>query len=179
MLLLRRTCYVSWFRFVHFTAGWESFFGRRADRCVCVSNAMRRDLRENWDISAITLHDKPPAWNFVYVELYSSSSSSSFRSLTLDQKHDFLHRLFAEGTFTGFQNPDDHSTLFTNRTEDGKTELKQDRPLLLVSSTSWTEDEDFGILLDALVGYGKNAELTKARFVLYYTFMFSLCVGRF
>ena len=43
-------------------------------------------------------------------------------------------------------------TLCTRRVA-GAVHLRKDRPALLVSSTSWTPDEDFIILLDAAVQY--------------------------
>ncbi|CAD5216258.1 unnamed protein product [Bursaphelenchus okinawaensis] len=139
--------------FVNFAHKWEGFFGRHSDISVCVSNTMRKDLKKRWGINALTLHDKPPLWNFV--------------TLNLKQKHNLLYRLFQSKAFTGeytepeVVNEDSEETLFTSK-KDGKVYNRKSRLLLLVSSTSWTEDEDFGILLDALLGYSKHTELTIA-----------------
>ena len=46
---------------------------------------------------------------------------------------------------------DPESTLFTH-IENGEVKLRKNRPGLLVSSTSWTEDEDFSVLFAALQG---------------------------
>lgn len=56
--------------------------------------------------------------------------------------------------FVGTLTPD--STLLTNK-ENGNISYRKDRIRLVVSSTSWTEDEDFQILLDAISQYESNA----------------------
>lgn len=54
-----------------------------------------------------------------------------------------------------------HST-FRTQVSTELPSLRPDRPVLLVSSTSWTPDEDFGILLEALRLYEKHAKTTFA-----------------
>lgn len=48
-------------------------------------------------------------------------------------------------------------TLFTRRSAEGVCELRRDRPALLLSSTSWTPDEDFSVLLEALRRFDSRA----------------------
>ena len=54
------------------------------------------------------------------------------------------------------QAPGVNETLFTKYNESSREAYcKQNSPILLVSSTSWTEDEDFQILLDALYDFDR------------------------
>lgn len=81
--------------------------------------------------------------------------AAQFQSITLEQKHDLFYRLaidyyqFKPDNFKN--NPEEfQATRFTYKDSNGTIHLRNDRPAILVSSTSWTPDEDFSILLKAL-----------------------------
>lgn len=82
--------------------------------------------------SATTLYDRPP---------------DIFRPISVKEEHELFLRLGVD--FEDFRSGLE-VTRFTRATPDGQYELRDDRPGLLVSSTSWTEDEDFDVLLQAL-----------------------------
>lgn len=113
-------------------AEWlERVFGAMATRHLCVTRAMQRDLRDNWGITAEVLHDRPPPM---------------FEPTPRAARHELFSRLDGFRTPFGSTAVPAGGTLFTG--PDGA--LRPDRPALIVSSTSWTPDEDFAILLHAL-----------------------------
>lgn len=125
-------------------ARWmEKKFGAKADSHLCVTNAMKEDLKTNWGIeSAVVLYDRPPL---------------QFKAIDINAKHDVFVKLADDYPEFLSQNDDSgenlESTVFTKKLRNGTVQWKENRPALLVSSTSWTPDEDFGILLKALEEY--------------------------
>uniref|UniRef100_A0A3P9J5S7 Chitobiosyldiphosphodolichol beta-mannosyltransferase n=1 Tax=Oryzias latipes TaxID=8090 RepID=A0A3P9J5S7_ORYLA len=118
---------------------YEHFFGPLATHHLCVTNAMKDDLQRNWGIKARTLYDRP---------------ASIFRETPLQLQHQLFVRLArTHPQFQGSEE-DEESSVFTVREQTGgAVSLRTKRPALLLSSTSWTEDEDFSILLKALEEY--------------------------
>ncbi len=113
----------------------ELFFGRLASFNLCVTEAMKNDLAR-FNIKAFTLYDKP---------------FEQFRALNIEEKHSFLQLLNKKYGIKDFK--DDSNPNNTSFTEDYPFKMKQKRPALIVSSSSWTEDEDFHLLIDALDKY--------------------------
>lgn len=85
---------------------------------------------------ATVLYDRPP---------------KIFHPISVQEKHDWFLKLSQK--YPEFSSTEDSAiqegTAFT-WTKNNVVELRTDRPGLLFSSTSWTEDEDFKILLEAL-----------------------------
>lgn len=123
---------------------YERIFGRLAHGHLCVSHAMKADLKQNWGINANVLHDLPQPF---------FKRASSREKKQLFDRHEFGKA--TEGS------PKNVNAFCL---EDGS--LRPDRPALLVSSTSWTADEDFSVLLDAVEACDKRAKEGRAKFPL-------------
>merc|ERR1711957_227560 len=113
--------------------------------------------------------------------LNNENNDSSFHPKTIQRKHDILCQLehvFRKSSILakqldgmnhptanqimdrGQEDEDEDETMFDNsrntlfttiNSTDRRAELKPHRPWLIVSSTSWTPDEDFSILMNALI----------------------------
>ncbi|PKA58869.1 beta-1,4-mannosyltransferase [Apostasia shenzhenica] len=133
---------------------FEKFFGGKADGSLCVTKAMQHELAHSWGVKASVLYDQPPEF---------------FHPASMREKHELFGRLDSsicnpDGIHDclctakrnhngGARNPSD--TLFSTQNGDDIS-LKLNRPALIVSSTSWTSDEDFSLLLEAAVMYDRR-----------------------
>ncbi|KAI8817068.1 chitobiosyldiphosphodolichol beta-mannosyltransferase-like protein [Fimicolochytrium jonesii] len=126
-------------RIVKLAEWYEKAFGNFASAHLCVSKAMAAEMKTVWGVRGpiVTMYDKPP---------------SHFRRLPLAEIHAFLSRYdLTTPIMRPTTSPTTTSqTLLTHLTPTGTLEPLTGRPALVVSSTSWTEDEDFEMLLEGL-----------------------------
>jgi beta-1,4-mannosyltransferase len=104
---------------------YEKIYGKCADLHFCVSEAMKKHLKNQFNIDAINLPDR--------------AIKNVFKKLNLDESH----LLFQKYEIT--------KNKMTIIDSSGKVGLFTNRPILMLSSTSWTPDEDFNLLLDSFV----------------------------
>ncbi|KAM0834919.1 hypothetical protein ACQ4PT_063283 [Festuca glaucescens] len=131
----------------------EKHFGRMADGAFCVTKAMQHELAQNWGIKATVLYDHSPAF---------------FHPTSLTEKHELFCRLgnsicSAMGSVDCIsvekEVEDENTSVATSKIDD-EISLKPNRPAVVVSSTSWTPDEDFSILLEAALMYDRRVAAT-------------------
>ncbi|KAG6456830.1 hypothetical protein O3G_MSEX009985 [Manduca sexta] len=128
----------------------EKFFGQSSQHNLCVTYAMKEDLLQNWNIVTSVLYDRPP---------------KIFHPISTEEKHIWFLKIsqqYPEFASSGQEQAGDvtERTAFT-QVANGQVELRGDRPGLLFSSTSWTPDEDFSILMEALQVYETTFNLTN------------------
>ncbi|OVA03975.1 Asparagine-linked glycosylation protein 1-like [Macleaya cordata] len=138
--------------FVRIYRWLEKHYGKMADGSLCVTKAMHHELAQNWEIKATVLYDQPP-------EFFHPASLEEKHKLFCRLNEDISHpRGFRDCVSAGHMRMyGDHlkESLFTTQV-DNDIVLKPGRPALVVSSTSWTADEDFDMLLEAAVMYDRR-----------------------
>jgi beta-1,4-mannosyltransferase len=118
---------------------YEKIFAKTLDYGLCVSKSMQRDLKDNWGINSVVVYDKP--------------NQAIFGPISIEEKHDLFKKLL----LVPKQPKNSEETLFTQK-DGNKVIMKENRPMLLVSSTSWTKDEDFSILFEAMEAYEQEGQ---------------------
>lgn len=138
-------------KLVALARNFERYWGRAANKSFCVTKAMQSELAR-WSISAEVLYDRPP---------------SIFQPLAMEEKHRVLQRLAPQlsssivGTATPFWLQSSLAvpgcSLVAKEYADHRVVSRSSRPAIVISSTSWTEDEDFSVLLSAAQAYESAA----------------------
>lgn len=129
--------------FVALSYWYERICGRFGDAHLCVTKAMQKELADTWSIRATVLYDCPPDF---------------FRQISVEERHKLFMKLEKQGHLEPLREwsirsegkvAEEEETLFTYYDGTAYHE-KAVRPAVVVSSTSWTADEDFGLLLEAI-----------------------------
>ena len=99
--------------------------------------------------------------------MFHDKPQDSSKRLSTSEAHHLFLRLsdlfqISFGDFLPSSNGQEE-THFTTSLSGGEFERRADRSALLVSSTSWTADEDFSVLLDALGIYEQAANQPNAK----------------
>ncbi|KAL1933676.1 hypothetical protein VTP01DRAFT_7766 [Rhizomucor pusillus] len=142
---------------------YEKYFGSRAYAHLTVTERMHREL-EDWRVSGqiVTFKDRP-SYHFKRLDVQKIHQAlQEFRLEELVRRDTVNANEFLGGM-------DSTTTTLLTRRLDGKSVVwREDRVRLIVSSTSWTDDEDFSMLLDAVQEYERRSDASypKLLFVI-------------
>ena len=142
------------------TCKWfETYFGSKSDFNFCVTNAMKEDLNNRFsirfDINQKKWFESKVLFNIFRASVLYDRPPDIFAPISIEDKHNLFLKLKEEfNEFAANDSTDENQTVFTIcDTISQKIVMKPKRPVLVMSSTSWTEDEDFNILFEALQQY--------------------------
>ncbi|KAI8885890.1 glycosyltransferase family 33 protein [Backusella circina FSU 941] len=152
-------------RVVRFAKWYERKYGSVAYAHLTVTDRMHKELKNEWKVTGeiMTLKDKPPSdFKRLLLEPVYRAWKFSLKPI-VDQLKD-------DTEFWGKTSGKETATFMTDVDEDkGTLVWRQDRPRVIVSSTSWTEDEDFSILLKAVELYEAAAKPSDPRLLFIIT----------
>lgn len=138
---------------------YERFWAPRAWGSLCVSKAMQQELASRWQVKAALCYDRPP-------EHFAPTSIEQVHNLMLrlgvllrEAVHpsDCLSSLYAADDAARWPPTVQQVTPLTTCNRRRGVRRRDARPAVVVSSTSWTPDEDFGVLLEAIRLYDHQA----------------------
>lgn len=121
---------------------YEMIFGQYADYHLTVSKAFKTDLSNKFNIDASKIG-----------VLYDRAVQGKFKVLSIEEKYLFFQT-------NGFEN------MFIKQDSNGNLSYIKDRPLLLLTSTSYTPDEDLSIIVKALTKYAERKDMPKIHLVV-------------
>jgi beta-1,4-mannosyltransferase len=101
---------------------YEKYFGKKSDVNFCVSQAEKRDLKKEFDIEAVCLPDRPVKGLFKFLN---------------ENEANELYKKY----------PNELSSLIDSHLPENRNK----KPIIMISSTSWTPDEDFSMLLNSFI----------------------------
>lgn len=139
---------------------YERFMAPLADGHLTVTKAMKEFLCTNMGVKTniAVLYDCPP---------------EMFQPLQVKDQHKILSKLdqqLCQACPRSWSTVNTASqTLFTEITSQGEFRHRPGRPALVTSSTSWTPDEDFGLLLAALQSLDNKINGTELRVLVVVT----------
>ena len=141
-----------------------------ADSHLSVSSSMKDYLSKEFNIKSTLLYDRP----FRRITINNNTNINNEEILNLEHRHNLLLQLNLtdENLFNINNNLNTIKTIQTENSNDNYS-LRQDKSFILVSSTSWTPDEDFNMLLisllqvdQKLIKYNENQSFSKRLVVL-------------
>jgi len=107
---------------VNLACKYEKYLGKKSDVNFCVSQAEKRDLKKEFGIEAVCLPDRPVKGLFKFLN---------------ENEANELYKKY----------PNELSSLIDSYLPENKNK----KPIVMISSTSWTPDEDFNMLLDSFI----------------------------
>jgi beta-1,4-mannosyltransferase len=138
---------------------YERLMAPFADGHLCVTKAMKLFLEQEFEVPSeriSVLYDCPPT-------MFQPLSAEDQHTILI-RLHDKLCQTCPRAWYENLLSPP-RQTLFTELTTAGDGQHyrhRPGRPALVTSSTSWTPDEDFGQLLEALVFLDRTLEEQKS-----------------